>query len=132
VLSQRWRCGARGSEVIGRVIEPRNWYSRGPQGYPSAASRGKPTLGMQRKAAVLDTRRRVPRTPPGSESEACHQRGHSGTWERQQSPGHDFPEEEGYRVNKSPGVDGLLPAVREPATEHKDRKQARYCIASAK
>ena len=43
-----------------------------------------------------------------------------------------FPEEEGYRVNKSPGADVRLPAVCEPATEHKDRKQARYCIASAK
>jgi hypothetical protein len=43
-----------------------------------------------------------------------------------------FPEEEGYRVNKSPGADVRLPAVGEPETEHKDRKQTRYCIASAK
>jgi hypothetical protein len=43
-----------------------------------------------------------------------------------------FPEEEGYRVNKSPGADVRLPAVREPATEDKDRKQTRYGIASAK
>ena len=43
-----------------------------------------------------------------------------------------FPEEEGYRVNKSPGADVRLPAVRAPVTEPKDRKQARYGIASAK
>lgn len=71
-------------------------------------------------------------TPPGSESGACHQRGHSGTGESQWSPGHDFPEDEGYRVNKSPGVDVPLPAVREPETEHQWGKRARYDIASAK
>ena len=41
---------------------------------------------MQRKAVVLDTRGRVLRTPPGSKSGACMQRGHSGTWERHLSP----------------------------------------------
>jgi hypothetical protein len=72
------------------------------------------------------------RTPPGSESGACHQGGHSGTWESQSSPGHYFPEEEGYRVTKSPGADVRLPAVREPETGHKGRQQARYRTASAK
>jgi hypothetical protein len=43
-----------------------------------------------------------------------------------------LPEDEGYRVNKSPGADARLPAVHEPATAYKERKQARYGIASAK
>jgi hypothetical protein len=43
-----------------------------------------------------------------------------------------FPEEEGYRVNKSPGAGVRRPAVRAPETEHKDRKQTRYCIARPK
>ena len=72
------------------------------------------------------------RTPPGSESGAGHQGGHSGTWERPSSPGHDFPEEEGYWVTKSPGAAVRLPAVREPETGHKGRKPARYRTASAK
>jgi hypothetical protein len=67
-------------------MKPRNWSSRGPQGDPSAGSRGKPTACMRRKAAVLDTRGRVLRTPPGSKSGAGVQRGHSGTWESHGSP----------------------------------------------
>ena len=35
-------------------------------------------------------------------------------------------------MNKSPGADGRLPAVREPETEHKWGERARYYIASAK
>ena len=65
------------------------------------------------------------RTPPGSERGAGHHRGHSGTWERQSSPGHDCPEEEGSRVTKRPGADRRLPAVREPETGHNRGKQAR-------
>jgi hypothetical protein len=39
---------------------------------------------------------------------------------------HLVPEEEGYRVNKSPGTGARLPAVSAPLTEHKGRKPARY------
>jgi len=52
----------------------------------AAGSRQKPTVCKRRKAAVLGALGRVPRTPPGSESGACHQRGHSGTWEGQDAP----------------------------------------------
>jgi len=41
---------------------------------------------MPRKAAVLDALWQVPRTPPGSETRACAQRGNSETWESQLSP----------------------------------------------
>ena len=41
---------------------------------------------MQWKAADLSAIRRVFRTPPGSETRACSQRGSSGTWESQLSP----------------------------------------------
>jgi hypothetical protein len=44
-------------------------------GYASRCSEGKPTVCSDRKAAVLDAPRRVGRTPPGSESGACFQRG---------------------------------------------------------
>ena len=67
--------GAGGSEEAGRVIEPRNGYSR-----------GKPTVCMRWKAAVLGARWRVRRTPPGSESGAYLHRGNSGTWESHRSP----------------------------------------------
>ena len=66
---------AGGSEKAGRVIEPRNGYSR-----------GKPTVCKRWKAAVLGAQWRVRRTPPGSESGACLQRGNSGTWESHLSP----------------------------------------------
>ena len=65
------------------------------------------------------------RTPPGSERGAGQHGGHAGTWESQSSPGHDVPEEEEYRVTKSPGADVRLPAVREPQTGHTWRKPAR-------
>jgi len=42
------------------------------------------------------------------------------------------PEEQGYRLTKSPGVGGQLPAANEPATGHKGREQARYRGASDK
>src|SRR5215468_10609241 len=50
--------------------------------------RGKPTVFTSRKAAVLKTRGRVFRTPPGSKSGACLHRGNSGTWESHLSPCH--------------------------------------------
>src|SRR6266849_8795644 len=62
--------GAGCSEKVGRVMEPRNGYSC-----------GQPTVCTHWKAAVLDACWRVSRTPPGSESGACLQRGNSGTWE---------------------------------------------------
>ena len=42
---------------------------------------GKPTPSLRWKAAVLDTKRRVSRTPPGSKSGACTHRGSLETWE---------------------------------------------------
>jgi hypothetical protein len=78
--------------------------SRGPQDHPHGVEREKPTACSGRKAAVLEAPRRVPRTPPGSESGACLQRGDAGTWESQGSPwgisGVGVPTDEG----KTPGV----------------------------
>ena len=55
-------------------------------GSSSGRSEGKPTVCSGRKAAVLRAVWRGLRTPPGSESGACMQRGDSGTWESQRSP----------------------------------------------
>ena len=96
------------------------------RGYPSGGSRGKPTVGKRRKAAVLDALWRVSRTPPGSESGACLQRGNSGTWESHLSPCTTYPEV-GDRVTKGPGVTWGLPPGHEPVRETtNDGKQARY------
>ena len=43
-----------------------------------------------------------------------------------------LPEEEGYRLTKSPGAGGELPTLSEPATGHKGRKRTRYGAASDK
>src|SRR5438445_246051 len=67
-----------------------------------AVSRGKPTVSSDRKAAVLGAVWRVRRTPPGSESGACVQRGHSGTWESHLSP--CCIPGVGDRATKGPGV----------------------------
>jgi hypothetical protein len=40
------------------------------------------------------------------------------------------PEEQGYRLTKSPGGGGELPAANEPVREHKAREQPRYWEAS--
>ena len=68
--------------------------------------RGKPTLYNKRKAADLDVIWRVFRSPPGSETRACAQRGNSGTWESRNASLLKHPEDEGYREIKSPGVHG--------------------------
>ena len=81
--AQQWEYEAGVSEDAGRVMEPRNMYSRGQQDISQEVLRGKPTVSSGRKAAVLDATRRVFRTPPGSESGACIHRGDSGTWESQ-------------------------------------------------
>jgi hypothetical protein len=78
-----------------------------------------------RKAAVLEAPRRVSRTPPGSESGACFQRGDSGTGESQWSPwgiaGVGVPTVEG----KTPGVARRRPprlrALREQGTQSQRR-----------
>jgi hypothetical protein len=41
-----------------------------------------------------------------------------------------LPEEQGYRLTKSPGVGRELPATNEPVREHKPRKQTGYWEAS--
>jgi hypothetical protein len=52
----------------------------------------------------------VLRTPPGSKSGACTHRGDSGTWESLLSPCHTGPEDQGYRLTKSPGADEVASA----------------------
>ena len=82
---------------------------------------------MRRKAAVLDTTRRVCRTPPGSESGACAHGGNAGTWESQRSPC-GRSEEGVLTINKSPGNGWDTPAC--PASRErrdtKDRGVTRY------
>ena len=72
---QQWAYEAGGSEDAGRVIEPRNVYSRGQEDIPQGGIEGKADGLQRRKAAVLDALWRVRRTPPGSESGACHPEG---------------------------------------------------------
>src|SRR6516165_10758901 len=74
--------------------------------------RGQPTVFSGRKAAVLGALWRVRRTPPGSESGACVQRGNSGTWE---SPWLlDAHPGLGDRVTKGPGGGWALRPAPEP------------------
>src|SRR3989442_15725049 len=77
-----------------------------------AVQRGKPTVCKRRKAAILDALWRVSRTPPGSESGACLQRGNSGTWESHLSPC-ALPGV-GDRVTKGPGAVWTLRPDNEP------------------
>ena len=77
--------------------------------------RGTPTVCTRRKAAVLDAVWRVSRTPPGSESGACFQRGNAGTWESHLSPCRKPGM--GDRVATSPGGAGVLPPCHEPMTD---------------
>ena len=87
--------------------------------------RRKPTVCKRRKAAVLGAIRRVRRTPPGSESGACLQRGDSGTWESHLSP--CFIPGLGDRVTTSPGVTwGFRPSHEPYGDTTNSRKQARY------
>jgi hypothetical protein len=75
------------------------------------AREGKPTGCLTRKAAVLWTLYGdVLRTPPGSKSGACTHRGDSGTWESLLSPCHTGPEDQGYRLTKSPGAEEVASA----------------------
>src|SRR5437016_3183256 len=91
--------------------------------------RGKPTVSSGRKAAVLDTRGQVSRTPPGAESGAWSHRGSAGTWESHLSPGH-IPGL-GHRATKGPGVAWRLPPRHEPLGDTTNgRKQARDREAS--
>ena len=96
--------GAGWSEETGRVLEPRN-----------GESRRQPTVCTRRKAAVLGAGWRVRRTPPGSESGACLQRGHAGTWERHRSP--CARPGRGARVTQGPGAVLGLPPGDEPARD---------------
>jgi hypothetical protein len=75
-------------------------------------ARGKPTISMHRQAAVLGARGRVHKTPPGSESGACMQRGNSGTWESHLSPCSTTGR--GDRSIPGPGVAWGLPPRHEP------------------
>src|SRR5262245_28175931 len=96
-----------------------------------AVARGKPTVSSGRKAAVLKAQGRAVRTPPGSKSGACIQRGSSGTWESHlspcQTPGL------GDRVTKGPGVIwGFRPGHEPQRDTTNAQKQARYRDASDK
>src|SRR5712691_11436809 len=93
--------GAGCSEETGRVMEPRNGYSG-----------GKPTVCTHWKAVVLSALWQGCRTPPGSESGACLQRGNSGTWESHLSPC-AIPGV-GDRVTKGPGAVWALRPDNEP------------------
>ena len=102
------------------MMEPRNGYSR-----------GKPTVSSGWKAAVLGALGRVRRTPPGSESGACLQRGNSGTWESHLSP--CLMTGMGDRLIKGPGVVlGASPRSRAREGHHELWEHARYREASDK
>jgi hypothetical protein len=84
--SQSWGYGAGCREKAGRVIEPRHVYSRGQKDRHWLVS------GESRRVASGGRQQSWMRdgdpcgTPPGSQSGACVHRGHSGTWERHDSP----------------------------------------------
>jgi hypothetical protein len=78
-------------------------------------ARGKPTVGLRWKAAVLDARWRGCRTPPGSESGAGSPRGHSGTGASHLPPG--YRAGMGERRTNKPWRDSGLPPGHEPMWE---------------
>jgi hypothetical protein len=98
--------------------------------------RRKPTRCMRRKAAVLDTRGRVCRTPPGSASGAGIPRGDAGTWESHRLPGKDSRKRRGtgctralalargFQPSASRGrntKEGSRPGIGEPAASEATR-----------
>jgi hypothetical protein len=122
VHTQQWAYEAGWSEGAGRVIEPRKVYRC-----------GKPTVCKPWKAGVLDAIWQVPRTPPGSESGACAQRGNSGTWENHLSP--CATPGMGDRTAKSPGeVWELSPRsrAREGSHERPEARKVPWCERQAK
>ena len=127
--AQQWEYEAGVSEEVGRVIEPRNVESRGQKDSLSeveAKSRRFASTGRQQSWVRY---RRVRRTPPGSESGACLQRGNVGTWENHLSPS-TIPGL-GDRATKGPGVTWGLPPGHEPDGDNTNaEKQARYREAS--
>ena len=125
-------------------------YNRGER-IARAVPRIKPTVCTRRKAAILDAARRVRRTPPGSESGACLQRGDSGTWESHLSPWEQSPDK-GDRHNQHPGVwwptrsaseptpaqagrghkeERVNPRYRKGAKKHTDRERTKESRSNA-
>ena len=98
---------------MGRVVDRRLTLKAG--------LREKATGSRGRKAAVLDTPGHVSRTPPGSASGACRQRGRSGTWASPRSPGHMSGV--GHRATNSPGVPWRLPPRHAPLGDTTPRRQ---------
>jgi hypothetical protein len=91
-------------------------------------ARGKPTVSRHRKAAVLGALGRVQRTPPGSESGACIQRGNSGTWESHLSP--CSRPGSGDRATKGPGVYWGLRPGHEPTWDNTNVTEASKVLGS--
>src|SRR5215813_13196260 len=89
---------------MGRVVDSRITLK--------GVARETPTVSSGPKAAVRGAPGRVLRTPPGSESRACLQRGNSGTGESHLSPCHSPGL--GDRVTKGPGVAWTRPPRHEP------------------
>ena len=92
------------SEVTGRVIEPRNKYSRGPfvdnlSSKPKGKADGLHCPEGSSPGSIMNGD--AFRTPPGSESGACDQRGNSETGESRLSPG--YMTGLGDRLTKGPG-----------------------------
>lgn len=84
--------------------------------------RGTPTGSRHRKAAVLGALWRGRRTPPGSKSGACRQRGSSGTWQSHRSPCHRPGL--GDRGTQSPGgVGDVDPTPSPPGTPRTNRRR---------
>jgi hypothetical protein len=83
--------------------------------------RGKPTVSSGRKATVPGSRRQESGTPPGSQSGACRQRGHSGTGESHRSPGYMA----GMGDRRSKALAGAGASTRARArTGHHERAEA--------
>src|SRR5712692_3551693 len=102
-----------------------SWSEGSPQRY-RGQSRRCASAGRQQSCV---RQRRGRRTPPGSESGACLQRGSSGTWENHLSP--CIIPGWGDRATKGPGVTWGLPPGHEPAWDNTNAvKQARYREAS--
>jgi len=78
-----------------------------------------------RKATDRSPLWRGARYPPGSENGACAYGGGPGTRESLLSPAQEMPEEQGYRLIKSPGVRAVLrpPTLTSLALRVRDTKR---------
>ena len=124
-------CEAGNSKNVGRVMEPRNRYSRGYINRSESTGESR-RIGVRGRQQSRDRQGEVFASPPGSESGACIHRGGSGTGEARQSPcREDDRKKRGTGRSKALGVQrSLFTVCTSRKRKHEEGKSARYREAS--